>query len=101
LIIWHGLFDEEPACWRAYVYNVFMRFLRIAWLIAGTLLVARITKALLGYILWYGFDTTLWLPGRSFAFVPYLNGAALLAVSFALVSTCAWLIERRFSATRN
>ncbi|MGA3319124.1 MAG: hypothetical protein ABSC64_22130 [Candidatus Korobacteraceae bacterium] len=66
-------------------------------MIAGTLLVARIAKAVIGYILWYGFGDTLWLPGRSFSFVPYLNGAALLAVSFAIVATCEWLIEPRFS----
>jgi len=79
-----------------------MRLLRIAWLIAGTLLVARIAKALIGVMLWYGFGATLWLPGRSFSFIPYLNAATLLAVSFAFVSTCEWLIRRRFpAATRN
>jgi membrane protein implicated in regulation of membrane protease activity len=76
--------------------------IRIAWLVAGTLLVARLAKAIIGYILWYGFGTTLWLPGRAFSFVPYLNGAALLAVSFAIVATCDWWIERRFRrATHN
>jgi len=59
-------------------------------------------KAVLGAILWYGFNGTyLSLPGRSFSFVPYLNGAALLATSFAIIATCDWLIERRVGATRN
>jgi len=74
--------------------------IRIAWLIAGTLLVARLAKAVIGLILWYGFGTTLWLPGRAFSFVPYLNGAALLSASFAIVSTCSWWIERRWFRPR-
>ena len=72
--------------------------IRIAWLIAGTLLVARLAKAVIGYILWYGFDTTFWLPGRVFVFVPYLNAAALLAASFAIVVSCSVLIERRLAS---
>lgn len=77
--------------------------LRISWLIAGTLLVARLAKILVDVILWYVIRTsTLSVPQAPFSFVRYLNAAALLAVSFAIVSTCAWLIERRFGrATRN
>jgi len=70
--------------------------IRIAWLIAATLLIARAlafviiaVRELLG---WYGLS----LPGRPYPFTPWLNAAALLATSFAIVATCAWLIEERF-----
>jgi membrane protein implicated in regulation of membrane protease activity len=97
---------KNPAIWRACVMlslqvqtDCMKNTTRIAWLIAGTLLVARLAKAVIGYILWYGFDeTTFWLPGRVFSFVPCLNGAALLAVSFAIVATCSTLLERRLAS---
>jgi len=73
---------------------------RVSWLIAGTLLIARLAKSLLDWILWHLVGDTLRVPGRSFSFTPYLNGAALLAVSFAIVASCDWLIERRFSRSR-
>ena len=79
-----------------------VRLLRISWLIAATLIVTRLARSLVNWILWHLIGDTLWLPGRSFSFVPCLNGAALLAVSFATVATCDWLIQRRFGPpTRN
>jgi hypothetical protein len=75
-----------------------MRPVRTAWLIAATLLVARLGKSLLDVILWYVIRTgTLSLPRAPFYFVQYLNAAALVSVSFAIVATCDWLIERRFT----
>jgi hypothetical protein len=71
-----------------------MRLLRIAWLIAGTLLVARLSKSRLDWLLWHIVGDTLRVPSwKPFPFVPYLNAATLLAVSFAIVATWAWLIE--------
>lgn len=75
--------------------------IRIAWLIASSLLLARalefVIDAVRDALGWYG----LRLPGRPYPFTAWLNAAALLATSFAIVVTCAWLIERRFGATRN
>lgn len=51
--------------------------LRISWLIAGTLLVARLAKVLVDVILWYVIRTsTLSVPQVPFSFVRYLNAAA-------------------------
>jgi len=92
---------KNPATERGCVMFCAVRTtIRIAWLITGTLLVARVIKSLLDWILWHETSDTLRLPGRYFSFVPCLNAAALLAVSFALVVTCAWWIERRLEPRR-
>jgi hypothetical protein len=66
--------------------------LRISWLIAGTLLLSRFIASAVDRIFdllsWYPFD----LPS---SFIQYLNVLALLAVSFAFISTLAWLIDNR------
>lgn len=71
--------------------------IRVAWLIAATLLLARIAESVINELRyaigWYGLN----LPGRPYAFTPCLNAAALLATSFAVVVTCAGVIERRVS----
>jgi len=73
---------------------------RISWLIAVTLLVSRATLSLVDAALWHLMEVNFRLPRAPFAFVPYLNAAALLSVSFAIVATCAWLIEHRFTKGR-
>lgn len=68
---------------------------RIAWLVAASLLLARAVESIIDAVRhvlgWYIFS----LPGRPYPFTPWLNAAALLATSFAIVATCAWLIEER------
>jgi len=75
---------------------------RISWLIAGTLVVSRLLAALANeivYSFYHGYSH-LALPRGDFSFVPWLNAIVLLSVSFAIVSTCGWLIERRFAKPR-
>jgi len=71
---------------------------RIAWLIAATLLLARVAEwvidALRELLGWYHLS----LPGRPYPFTSYLNAATLLATSFALVCTAAQFIEGRFAS---
>lgn len=72
--------------------------IRIAWLIAGTFLVARLGESLIDSFLWHLTGHNFRVP-RAYGFPSFescLNAAALLSVSFAIVSTCSWLIERRF-----
>jgi len=72
---------------------------RISWLIAGTLLLARAAGAVVDAVLWHLGGVNFRLP--RYPFIPYLHAAALLSVSFAVVSTCGWLIERRQGNRRN
>ena len=59
---------------------------RISWLIAGTLLVARIAVSVVDALLWHLTGWSFRLPRSPFAFIPLLNAAALLATSFAIVA---------------
>jgi hypothetical protein len=72
---------------------------RISWLIAGTLLVCRIAESVVDGLLRHLMGTSLRLPRAPFSFIQYLNAAALLAVSFAIVATCGQSIERRLGRT--
>ncbi len=69
--------------------------IHVSWLIAATLLVARAAGALVDALLWHLGGVNLRLP--RYPFIPYLNAAALLATSFAIGVTGAWVIERRFT----
>ncbi len=64
------------------------RLVLVSWLIAGALLLSRLIHGLLYLVAAIDLDK----PG---GFLQYLNVAALLATSFAIICTVSWLLVRR------
>jgi hypothetical protein len=66
---------------------------RIAWMVAGTLILTRIFVAIIDGVLWYLVQTNFRLSTLT---IRGLNLTSLVAFSFAVASTGAWWIEHHW-----
>ena len=69
-----------------------MLTIRVAWLIAGTCALSRFAILVIDSLMWH--ITAVNFRPISRPMIAYLNLATLLSLSFAVVSTCVWMIER-------